>query len=62
MKLLSIIALIGAGVTLLLALLARIFFDGRIIISFIWYFQSTGLLLLASIALSLIHLINLKSK
>jgi hypothetical protein len=62
MKLLSIIALIGAGVSLFLALLARIFFDGRIIISFLWYFQSTGLLLLASIAFSLIHLINLRGK
>jgi hypothetical protein len=62
MKFLSILALIAAGISLILALLTRFFFDGRIIISSYFYFQSTGLFLLASIAFALQHLIHTKSK
>jgi hypothetical protein len=62
MKLLSILALIAAGISLILALLARFFFSGRIIFSLYYFYQSTGLFLLASIAFALQHLIQTKTK
>jgi hypothetical protein len=62
MKFLSFLALIVAGICLILALLARFFFDGRIIFSLYYLYQSTGIFLLASIAFALQHLIQTKSK
>jgi len=62
MKSLSYIALIAAAVSFILALVARYCFDGKLIFNFFYYITGTGLLLLASIALALQYLINIKSK
>lgn len=62
MKILSLVALIAAGVSLLLALLAHLFFNDRIVFYFSYYISGSGLLLLASIAFALQYLINLKRK
>jgi hypothetical protein len=62
MKFLSFLALLAAGISLLLALVARFFFGGRIIFSLYYYYQSTGLFLLASIAFALQHILQTKAK
>ena len=62
MKILSLVTLIASGVSLLLAFLARYLPGERLIFYFSYYLSGTGLLLLASIAFALQHLINLKSK
>lgn len=62
MKILSYVALIAAGISLLLALLAHFFFNDRIIFYFTYYISGAGLFLLTSIAFALHHLINMKSK
>jgi len=62
MKLLSYIALIGAGVCLVIALLARFFFNSRIIFHFVNYLTAVEICLLASIAFALLYIIQLKSK
>ena len=62
MKSLSYIALIVAAVSFILALVARYFFDGKLILHFFYYITGTGLSLLASIALALQYLISIKNK
>ncbi|MFQ6070909.1 MAG: hypothetical protein ACE5LC_10355 [Candidatus Aminicenantales bacterium] len=60
MRLLSVIALIASGVSFVLAFIARYLPGERIIFHFSYYLSGTGLLLLASIAFALQHLIKKK--
>lgn len=62
MKTLSYIALIVAGLCLLLALLSHFFFGGRIVFNWDKYISGVTIFLLTSIVFALYHLIMLKSK
>jgi len=62
MKTLSYIALILAGLCLLLALLAHFFLGGRIVFNWDKYISGVTIFLLTSIVFALYHLIMLKSK
>ena len=62
MKFLSFVLFLGGIACFVLAFLARVFFDGRIIFNFIYYLDAAQFSLLASIALALHYLIGHKEK
>ncbi len=62
MKILSYIALIIAGICLLLALIGHFFFSGRVLFNWDKYIVGVIISLLTSIVFALYHMIELKSK
>lgn len=62
MKTLSYAALAAAAACVILGLIARYAFGGRVVVFFTYYIKGVEVFLLASILFALYHLIGLKAK